>query len=239
MPLTSEGEHLLLPELRVQVWQANMALQTHKLVTFTWGNVSAIDRNTNLIVIKPSGVAYEDLSPENMVIVDLDGNIVEGDLKPSSDTETHLALYRRFEDMGGIVHTHSSYATSWAQAGLPVPAFGTTHADYFYGQIPCARALTSAEIEQQYELNTGKVIIETIGKSDPMAIPGILVREHAPFTWGKNAHDAVHNAVVVEEVAKMAFRTININPNTLAIPQALLDKHYLRKHGKNAYYGQK
>lgn len=230
---------LLLPELRKQVWQANMDLQTHKLVTFTWGNVSGIDRKKGLVVIKPSGVAYEDLSPENMVIVDVDGNIVEGDLKPSSDTATHLALYREFSGMGGIVHTHSPYATSWAQAGAAIPAFGTTHADYFHGHIPCARALTDAEIEHEYELNTGKVIIETIGDNNPMAIPGILVREHAPFTWGKDAHDAVHNAVVVEEVAKMAFRTISINPSTLPIPQTLLDKHYLRKHGKDAYYGQK
>lgn len=238
-----------LPELRQQVWRANMDLQVHNLVTFTWGNVSGIDRETGLVVIKPSGVAYEDLSPENMVLVDLDGNIVQGDLKPSSDTATHLALYRAFKDIGGIVHTHSSYATSWAQAGAAIPAFGTTHADYFYGNIPCARALTDQEIKQDYELNTGKVIIETIrglasntqgeGEGDPMAIPGILVREHAPFTWGTDPHNAVHNAVVVEEVAKMAFRTITINPSTLPIPQTLLDKHYLRKHGKDAYYGQK
>lgn len=239
MSLTLKAQPLLLPALRIEVWKANMALQTHKLVTFTWGNVSGIDRSKNLVVIKPSGVAYEDLSPENMVIVDLEGNIVEGDLKPSSDTETHLALYRAFEDMGGIVHTHSSYATSWAQAGSEIPAFGTTHADYFYGQIPCARGLIGDEIKNDYELNTGKVIIETIGESDPMAIPGILVREHAPFTWGKDANDAVHNAVVVEEVAKMAFRTISIDPQTLPISQTLLDKHYLRKHGKDAYYGQK
>ncbi|WP_417883083.1 L-ribulose-5-phosphate 4-epimerase [Vibrio rumoiensis] len=229
----------LLPELREQVWRANMDLQVHNLVTFTWGNVSGIDRDTGLVAIKPSGVAYEDLSPENMVLVDLDGNVVQGDLKPSSDTATHLALYRAFKDIGGIVHTHSSYATSWAQAGAAIPAFGTTHADYFYGNIPCARALTEQEIKNEYELNTGKVIIETIGDSDPMAIPGILVREHAPFTWGTDPHNAVHNAVVVEEVAKMAYRTITINPSTLPIPQTLLDKHYLRKHGKDAYYGQK
>ncbi|MFH0258259.1 L-ribulose-5-phosphate 4-epimerase [Vibrio rumoiensis] len=228
-----------LPELREQVWRANMDLQVHNLVTFTWGNVSGIDRDTGLVAIKPSGVAYEDLSPENMVLVDLDGNVVQGDLKPSSDTATHLALYRAFKDIGGIVHTHSSYATSWAQAGAAIPAFGTTHADYFYGNIPCARALTEQEIKNEYELNTGKVIIETIGDSDPMAIPGILVREHAPFTWGTDPHNAVHNAVVVEEVAKMAYRTITINPSTLPIPQTLLDKHYLRKHGKDAYYGQK
>lgn len=230
---------LLLPELREQVWRANMDLQVHNLVTFTWGNVSGIDRESGLVAIKPSGVEYKDLSPENMVLVDLEGNVVQGDLKPSSDTATHLALYRAFKDMGGIVHTHSSYATSWAQAGASIPAFGTTHADYFYGHIPCARALTEQEIKNEYELNTGNVIIETIGESDPMAIPGILVREHAPFTWGTDPHNAVHNAVVVEEVAKMAFRTITINPSTLPIPQALLDKHYLRKHGKDAYYGQK
>lgn len=226
-------------QLRKQVWQANMDLQKHQLVTFTWGNVSGIDRELGLVVIKPSGVAYEALSPENMVIVDLQGNLIEGDLNPSSDTATHLALYRAFEDLGGVVHTHSSYATSWAQAGVPIPALGTTHADYFFGNIPCARALTEAEIKIDYELNTGKVIIETIRERDPMKIPGILVREHAPFTWGKDAHDAVHNAVVVEEIAKMAFRTISINPNMVPIPQVLLDKHYLRKHGKNAYYGQK
>nr|WP_319534813.1 L-ribulose-5-phosphate 4-epimerase [uncultured Vibrio sp.] len=225
--------------LRHQVWQANMDLQRHNLVTFTWGNVSGIDRASGLVVIKPSGVEYSDLSAENMVVVDLQGQIVEGDLKPSSDTATHLELYRQFPSIGGIVHTHSSYATSWAQAGAAIPAFGTTHADYFYGHIPCARALTQQEIESDYELNTGKVIVETVGATDPMAIPGILVREHAPFTWGTDPHNAVHNAVVVEEVAKMAFRTLSINPSTLPIPQTLLDKHYLRKHGKDAYYGQK
>lgn len=225
--------------LRHQVWQANMDLQRHNLVTFTWGNVSGIDRESGLVVIKPSGVEYSELSAENMVVVDLQGEIIEGNLKPSSDTATHLELYRQFPSIGGIVHTHSSYATSWAQAGATIPAFGTTHADYFYGHIPCARALTQQEIESDYELNTGKVIVETIGATDPMAIPGILVREHAPFTWGTDPHNAVHNAVVVEEVAKMAFRTLSINPSTLPIPQTLLDKHYLRKHGKDAYYGQK
>ncbi|CAH0532084.1 L-ribulose-5-phosphate 4-epimerase UlaF [Allocatenococcus thiocycli] len=225
--------------LRHQVWQANMDLQRHNLVTFTWGNVSGIDRESGLVVIKPSGVEYSELSAENMVVVDLQGEIIEGNLKPSSDTATHLELYRQFPSIGGIVHTHSSYATSWAQAGSAIPAFGTTHADYFYGHIPCARALTQQEIESDYELNTGKVIVETIGATDPMAIPGILVREHAPFTWGTDPHNAVHNAVVVEEVAKMAFRTLSINPSTLPIPQTLLDKHYLRKHGKDAYYGQK
>ncbi|MEJ6120713.1 L-ribulose-5-phosphate 4-epimerase [Vibrio sp. 2-Bac 85] len=226
-------------QLREQVWQANMDLQKHQLVTFTWGNVSGIDRKLGLVVIKPSGVAYEALSPENMVIVDLKGNLIEGDLNPSSDTATHLALYRAYESLGGVVHTHSSYATSWAQAGAPIPALGTTHADYFFGNIPCARALTVEEIKNDYELNTGNVIIETIANSDPMEIPGILVREHAPFTWGKDAHDAVHNAVVIEEVAKMAYRTLLLNPKVTSIPQSLLDKHYLRKHGKDAYYGQK
>ncbi|MDV6251933.1 L-ribulose-5-phosphate 4-epimerase [Vibrio sp. EA2] len=228
-----------MKSLRHQVWQANMDLQRHNLVTFTWGNVSGIDRESGLVVIKPSGVEYSELSAENMVVVDLQGEIIEGNLKPSSDTATHLELYRQFPSIGGIVHTHSSYATSWAQAGAAIPAFGTTHADYFYGHIPCARALTQQEIESDYELNTGKVIVETIGATDPMAIPGILVREHAPFTWGTDPHNAVHNAVVVEEVAKMAFRTLSINPSTLPIPQTLLDKHYLRKHGKDAYYGQK
>lgn len=225
--------------LRHQVWQANLDLQRHNLVTFTWGNVSGIDRESGLVVIKPSGVEYSELSAENMVVVDLQGEIIEGNLKPSSDTATHLELYRQFPSIGGIVHTHSSYATSWAQAGAAIPAFGTTHADYFYGHIPCARALTTQEIENDYELNTGKVIVETVGATDPLAIPGILVREHAPFTWGTDPHNAVHNAVVVEEVAKMAFRTLSINPSTLPIPQTLLDKHYLRKHGKDAYYGQK
>lgn len=226
-------------QLREQVWLANMDLQKHQLVTFTWGNVSGIDRELGLVVIKPSGVAYEALSPENMVIVDLQGNLIEGDLNPSSDTATHLVLYRAYEKLGGVVHTHSSYATSWAQAGAAIPALGTTHADYFFGNIPCARALTEAEIKNDYELNTGNVIVETIANRDPMTIPGILVREHAPFTWGKDAHDAVHNAVVVEEVAKMAYRTLQLNPEVTSIPQSLLDKHYLRKHGKGAYYGQK
>lgn len=236
---TMSSTERLLPELREQVWQANMELQTHNLVTFTWGNVSGIDRATNLVVIKPSGVAYEELNADNMVVVDLNGNIVQGDFNPSTDTATHLALYRAFANIGGIVHTHSSYATAWAQAGAAIPAFGTTHADYFYGHIPCARALTEDEIKHDYELNTGNVIIETIVDNDPMAIPGILVREHAPFAWGKDPHNAVHNAVVVEEVAKMAMNTLLINPSTLPIKQTLLDKHYLRKHGKDAYYGQK
>ncbi|RQW61440.1 L-ribulose-5-phosphate 4-epimerase [Vibrio viridaestus] len=225
--------------LRQKVWQANMDLQKYNLVTFTWGNVSGIDHKSGLVVIKPSGVEYEKLTPEKMVVVDLDGKIIEGELNPSSDTDTHIELYKAYPDIGGVVHTHSSNATSWAQAGVPIPALGTTHADYFYGNVPCTRALSDAEIAEQYELNTGKVIIETIGETDPMAIPGIIVKEHGPFSWGKDAHNAVHNAVVLETIASMALKTLQINPNVSHINQALLDKHYLRKHGKNAYYGQK
>ncbi|WP_308410902.1 L-ribulose-5-phosphate 4-epimerase [Vibrio diazotrophicus] len=227
-----------LKKLRHDVWQANLDLERHKLVTFTWGNVSAIDRESGLVVIKPSGVAYEDLSAENMVVVDLQGNVVEGELNPSSDTATHLVLYRTYAKIGGVVHTHSPQATAWAQAGKAIPALGTTHADYFYGSIPCTRALTNQEIASDYELNTGLVIAETIGDNDPIAIPGILVKEHAPFCWGKDAHQAVHNAVVTEVVAGMAMQTLQINPAVEYINQALLDKHYLRKHGANAYYGQ-
>ncbi|MGF1778300.1 L-ribulose-5-phosphate 4-epimerase [Vibrio nomapromontoriensis] len=228
-----------LASLREQVWQSNLDLQQHQLVTFTWGNVSGIDRESGLVVIKPSGVAYEDLRPSNMVVVDLNGRVIEGKLNPSSDTDTHLALYRAYPELGGIVHTHSPHATSWAQAGQAIPAFGTTHADYFYGHIPCTRALSDAEIANDYELNTGNVIIETIGDTDPMQIPGVIVKEHAPFSWGKSPNDAVHNAVVLEVVARMALQTLQINPNVGTINQRLLDKHYLRKHGSNAYYGQK
>ncbi len=227
-----------LKKLRHDVWQANLDLERYNLVTFTWGNVSAIDRESGLVVIKPSGVAYEDLSAENMVVVDLQGNVVEGDLNPSSDTATHLVMYRTYAEVGGVVHTHSPQATAWAQAGKAIPALGTTHADYFYGSIPCTRALSNEEIAKDYELNTGLVIAETIGDEDPMAIPGILVKEHAPFCWGKDAHNAVHNAVVTEVVAGMALQTLQINPTVEYINQALLDKHYLRKHGANAYYGQ-
>ncbi len=234
--LLSQEERL--KKLRHDVWQANLDLERHNLVTFTWGNVSAIDRESGLVVIKPSGVAYEDLSADNMVVVDLQGNVVEGDLNPSSDTATHLVMYRTYAKIGGVVHTHSPQATAWAQAGKAIPALGTTHADYFYGSIPCTRALTNEEIANDYELNTGVVIAETIGDEDPMAIPGILVKEHAPFCWGKDAHNAVHNAVVTEVVAGMALQTMQINPSVEYINQALLDKHYLRKHGANAYYGQ-
>lgn len=225
-------------QLRHQVWQANMDLERHHLVTFTWGNVSAIDRESGLVVIKPSGVAYSELSAENMVVVDLEGNVVEGSLNPSSDTATHLVLYRAYPEIGGVVHTHSNHATSWAQAGKPIPALGTTHADYFYGNIPCTRALSDQEIQNDYEYNTGKVIVETIGDNDPVAIPGIIVKEHGPFSWGKDAAQAVHNAVVMEVVADMALQTLQINAQVDHINQALLDKHYLRKHGDNAYYGQ-
>jgi L-ribulose-5-phosphate 4-epimerase len=225
--------------LREQVWQANMDLEKYDLVTFTWGNVSGIDRASGLVVIKPSGVAYEALSPENMVVVDLDGNVVQGDMNPSSDTATHIELYKAYPELGGVVHTHSVHATSWAQAGVAIPALGTTHADYFYGSVPCTRALTNQEIDEAYERHTGTVIIETIADSEPLAIPGIIVKEHGPFSWGKDPHHAVHNAVVLETVAKMALMTLQINPSVEFINPALLDKHYLRKHGKNAYYGQK
>lgn len=229
----------MLDALKHEVLAANLELPRHGLVTFTWGNVSAIDSNRELVVIKPSGVSYDNMTADDMVVVDLDGNVIEGSLNPSSDTPTHLALYKAYEQLGGVVHTHSSYITSWAQAGRAVPALGTTHADYFYGEIPCTRALTQTEINGDYEYETGNVIIETIADQDPMSIPGIIVYQHGPFAWGKNAMDAVHNAVVMEEVAKMAFRSITINPHLAEIDRGLLDKHYLRKHGANAYYGQR
>lgn len=229
----------MLDALKHEVLAANLELPRHGLVTFTWGNVSAIDSNRELVVIKPSGVSYDNMTADDMVVVDLDGNVIEGSLNPSSDTPTHLALYKAYDQLGGVVHTHSSYITSWAQAGRSVPALGTTHADYFYGEIPCTRALTQTEINGDYEYETGNVIIETIADQDPMSIPGIIVYQHGPFAWGKNAMDAVHNAVVMEEVAKMAFRSITINPHLAEIDKGLLDKHYLRKHGANAYYGQR
>ena len=229
----------MLKALKQEVLEANLELPRHGLVTFTWGNVSAIDENRELVVIKPSGVSYDNMTADDMVVVDLAGNVIEGKLNPSSDTPTHLALYKEYEQIGGVVHTHSSYITSWAQAGCNVPALGTTHADYFYGEIPCTRALTEEEIQGEYEVETGNVIIETIGEDDPMSIPGIIVYQHGPFAWGKDAMDSVHNAVVMEEIAKMAFRSITINPRLADIDRPLLDKHYLRKHGVNAYYGQK
>lgn len=229
----------MLKKLKEQVWKANMLLPAHGLVTFTWGNVSGIDRDRGLVVIKPSGVPYEQLQPSDMVVVDLlSGQRVEGELNPSSDTPTHLELYRRFPNIGGVVHTHSTWATIFAQAGRGVTAYGTTHGDYFYGEIPCTRALTEEEIAENYELQTGIVIAETFRQRDPDAIPGVLVKSHGPFSWGASPKEAVHNAVVLERVAMMAYHTEQLG-NTTPMDQALLDKHYLRKHGENAYYGQK
>jgi L-ribulose-5-phosphate 4-epimerase len=230
----------MLKSLKEEVYEANMKLPQYGLVTFTWGNVSGLDREKGLMVIKPSGIAYRDLTPEDMVVVDLMGETVEGKYKPSSDTATHLVLYQAFPTVGGIVHTHSSYATSWAQAGRDVLCYGTTHADYFYGNIPCVRCLEPEEIAEAYEENTGRLIVtefERMGK-DPIAVPGVLCKNHGPFTWGKDASEAVHNAVVLEEVAKMAYRTELINKEVEPAPQELQDKHYFRKHGVNAYYGQ-
>lgn len=230
----------MLQELKRQVYEANMLLPKYGLVTFTWGNVSAIDRESGLFVIKPSGVEYESIKPEDMVVMDLNGNRVEGKLRPSSDTPTHLELYKAFPEIGGIVHTHSSYATSWAQAGRSIPCYGTTHADYIYGEVPCVRCLTKEEIDEAYETNTGKLIVSEFKrrKKEIMAVPAVLCKNHGPFTWGKDAKDAVHNAVVLEEVAKMAYRTESINSKVEPAPQELQDKHYYRKHGAGAYYGQ-
>lgn len=229
-----------MEQLIKQVLEANLALPEHGLVVFTWGNVSAIDRERGLVVIKPSGVPYDGMETGHMVVVDLEGHTVSGSYKPSSDTETHLEMYRSFPDAGGIVHTHSRWATAWAQSCRDLPAYGTTHADYFYGPIPCSRKLTAAEIREQYERNTGKVIVETFRTRgiDPAAVPGILIAGHGSFAWGRNARDAVHNAVVMEECAMMAVQTEMIHPGVQPVEQELLDKHYLRKHGKNAYYGQ-
>ncbi|HIE5252373.1 L-ribulose-5-phosphate 4-epimerase, partial [Serratia bockelmannii] len=227
----------MLTQLKQQVLEANLDLPRHKLVTFTWGNVSAVDRERGLVVIKPSGVEYEHMTAEDMVVVDLaSGRTVEGAKKPSSDTATHLALYREFADIGGIVHTHSRHATIWAQAGLDIPAWGTTHADYFYGAIPCTRLMTQDEIEHDYELETGNVIIETFRRRDinPNAIPAVLVNAHGPFAWGKDAHNAVHNAVVLEEIAYMGIFSRQLTPGIHSMQRELLDKHYLRKHGQNA-----
>lgn len=230
---------IMLEELKQQVLEANLALPKYGLVTFTWGNVSGFDKESGLVVIKPSGVPYEDLKASDLVVLDLDGNVVEGDLKPSSDTPTHLVLYKKFPGIGGVVHTHSPWATSWAQAGKPIPALGTTQADYFYGEVPVTRRMTEEEIKGAYELETGNVIVETFKDINPIEIPSVLVHSHAPFNWGKDANEAVHNAVVLEECAKMALRTYQINPEAPPMDQELLDKHYLRKHGANAYYGQK
>lgn len=229
----------MLEQLKKEVYEANMLLPKYNLVTFTWGNVSGIDRESGLFVIKPSGVDYDKLRPEDMVVVDLDGNRVEGEMNPSSDTATHVELYKAFPNIGGIVHTHSPWATSWAQAGRGIPCYGTTHADYMYGEIPCVRNLTREEIEEAYEKNTGVLIAEYFKDKDYLAMPAVLCKNHGPFTWGKNAHEAVHNAVVLENVAMMACRCEMVNPQVQPAPQELQDKHYLRKHGPNAYYGQK
>lgn len=230
----------MLEQLKKEVYEANMELPKRGLVTYTWGNVSGIDRESGLFVIKPSGVDYEKLSPEDMVVLDLEGNVVEGKYRPSSDTATHLELYKKYPEIGGVVHTHSPWATSWAQAAREIPCYGTTHADYFYGNIPCARNLTKEEIDAGYEKNTGVVIIETFETAgiNPMHTPGVLCANHGPFTWGKDAHEAVHNSVVLEEVAKMAARAEQINPDLKEAPQEMQDKHFFRKHGANAYYGQ-
>lgn len=228
----------MLEALKKQVYEANMELPRRGLITYTWGNVSGIDRETGYIVIKPSGVDYELLKADDMVIIDLEGNKIAGEYKPSSDTPTHLELYKAFPEIGGVVHTHSPWATSWAQAGRSIPCYGTTHADYFYGSIPCARSLTKDEIESDYEKNTGLVIIDTFKELNPSFVPGVLCINHGPFTWGKDAMEAVHNAVVLEEVAKMAFQTEQINTHVNAAPEAIKEKHFMRKHGKNAYYGQ-
>lgn len=230
----------MLEELKKQVLEANLELPKRNLITYTWGNVSGIDREKGLVVIKPSGVEYDVMTVDDLVVVDLDGNVVEGKLKPSSDTPTHLELYRKFKDIGGVVHTHSSWATTWAQAGKSITAYGTTHADYFYGKIPCTRKMTNEEIAGEYELNTGKVIVETFEKEEinPNFMPGVLVCSHGPFTWGKSPADAVHNSVVLEELAKMAYHTEMLNKDITNMQNELLDKHFLRKHGKNAYYGQ-
>lgn len=231
----------MLEELKQKVYEANMELPARKLITYTWGNVSGIDREKGLFVIKPSGVDYDDLKPEHMVVMDLNGNKVEGDLNPSSDTKTHLELYNAFPQLGGIVHTHSPYAVSWAQACRDIPCYGTTHADYFYGPVPCCRSLTPEEIEADYEGNTGRVIVETFRSRgiNPIHVPAVICANHGPFTWGKDAAQAVYHAVVLEEVAKMAIFTEQNCPGITPAPQCIQDKHFMRKHGPNAYYGQK
>lgn len=228
----------MLEKLKQEVLEANLDLVKNGLVILTWGNVSALDRETGLVVIKPSGVSYDDMKAEDMVVVDLDGNIVEGDLRPSSDTPTHLSIYRNFPEVGGVVHTHSTYATAWAQAGLPIPNIGTTHADTFHQSIPCTDEMTKEQIETAYEAATGDVIADAFEGMNPMHTPAVLVKHHGPFTWGKNAANAVYNAVVLEEVARMASITVALNPN-VQMNENLIEKHYERKHGANAYYGQK
>lgn len=229
----------MLENLKEQVYNANLDLEKYGLIKFTWGNASGIDREKGWFVIKPSGIKYCDMKVEDMVVVDLDGNLVEGKWTPSSDMKTHLGLYKAFPKIGGVVHTHSTWATSFAQAGKPIKALGTTHGDYFYGDVPVTRDMTEEEINTEYELNTGNVIIETFKSIDPQQMPGVLVKSHAPFTWGKDVDEAVHNSVVLEEVAKIALLSEFLNPNSEKMSQLLLDKHFLRKHGANAYYGQK
>ncbi len=231
----------MLEALKEKVLKANLDLVKHHLVLFTWGNVSEIDRATNLVVIKPSGVSYDEMKASDMVVVDLEGRVVEGDLRPSSDTPTHIEFYKAFPNVGGVTHTHSTFATAWAQAGRDIPFYGTTHADYFYGDIPCARSLTQAEIEGEYEKNTGLVIIERFKKDniDPLAVPGVLIKSHGVFAFGKDGDGSVYNATVIEEVAKMAYLTEGIDPNVQRADRFMMEKHYMRKHGKNAYYGQK
>lgn len=228
----------MLEKLKEEVLKANLLLPKYNLVTFTWGNVSAIDRESGLVVIKPSGVEYDGMKASDMVVVDLNGKVVEGNLRPSSDTPTHIELYKAFPNIGGVVHTHSRWATSFAQAGCAIAPMGTTHADYFYGPIPCTRSLSDDEIKGEYEKNTGLVIIETFRDIDPDAVPGVLVRNHGPFAWGTSADNAVHNAVVMEEVAFMNYHAVTLRNDAPCVSQGLLDKHYYRKHGKNAYYGQ-
>lgn len=230
----------MLEELKKRVYEANMLLPKYGLITFTWGNASEIDRESGLVAIKPSGVEYDKLTPDDIVILDLDGKIVEGKLNPSTDTPTHIELYKAFSEIGGVVHTHSTHAVAWAQAGLDIPCYGTTHADYFYGAIPCIRNLTAEEIEDGYEENTGLSIVERYTKSDinPKFVPGCVCKNHGPFTWGKDAKEAVHNAVVLEEVARMAILTRQVNPSAGETPRYMQDKHFMRKHGPNAYYGQ-
>ncbi len=227
----------MLEELKAKVCKANLELVGHGLVIFTWGNVSAIDRGTGLVVIKPSGVSYDNMKPEDMVVVDLEGKIVEGTLNPSSDTPTHLALYRAWPEIGGVVHTHSTYATAWAQAGMDIPNIGTTHSDYFHNAIPCTADMTEEEVKGAYELETGNVIVKRFEGLNPVHTPGVLVKNHGPFSWGKDAFDAVHNAVVMEQVAKMAYIAFGVNPD-LTMNEHLIEKHFSRKHGPNAYYGQ-
>ena len=236
--ICTRQEETMLEELKKAVYEANMLLPKYNLVTFTWGNVSQIDRETGYFAIKPSGVDYDKLTPDDMVIMDLEGNKIEGRYNPSSDTPTHLELYRAFPKIGGVVHTHSPWATSWAQAGRGIPCYGTTHADYMYGEIPCVRCLTKEEIDTAYEKNTGLLIVDYFKDKNYEAVPAVLCKNHGPFTWGKDGHEAVHNAVVLEEVAKMAARCEMINPQVKPAPQELQDKHYYRKHGANAYYGQ-